>query len=426
MTVSYDTLLRDKLGGPIVNDKLWGLVTSVGEGDAYAYSHALLAIDWVSWRDFESREYDIASFRWAYMMLSDAHMPGGALETLFSNGRVCNGFRADLAAHPNITERLERDALRSRSALVREALAGNMKISEDAVAVLRKSKSKEVIGNLLSNSALDGEALRSLVAYARHIGMRGRDIAVRGCKNVSMPVDVVLGWADDATLRQYVLGSPVLPREELVQLLLEGVNDSLEVAARYAFEPWSNADGQIIDWYVNMWFRSAESSSRFHDNVGVERALSHPMAWGSTLERAYTRYGGDEKYGRGIVKGILRSPSCPDWVRWDVLARGNKSLIGDAVRESESVPPGFARALADNGYWDDAADCPNAPGDVLADAMEPIVNSYKWQGESSLARNTLGRLIASENMPPEVRRACARWSHESLWSVARDGFLGRA
>lgn len=426
MTVSYDTLLRDKLGGPIVNDKLWGLATSVGEGDAHAYGHALLAIDWVTWRDFESREYDIASFRWAYMMLSDAHMPGGALETLFSNGRVCNGFRADLAAHPNITERLERDALRSRSALVREALAGNMKISEDAVAVLRKSKSKEVIGNLLSNSALDGEALRSLVAYARRIGMRGRDIAVRGCKNVSMPVDVVLGWADDATLRQYVLGSPVLPREELVQLLLEGVNDSLEVAARYAFEPWSNADGQIIDWYVNMWFRSAESSSRFHDNVGVERALSHPRAWGSTLERAYTRYGGDEKYGRGIVKGILRSPSCPDWVRWDVLARGDKSLIGDAVRESESVPPGFARALADNGYWEEAADCPNAPGDVLADAVEPIVNSYKWQGESSLARNTLGRLIASENMPPEVRRECARWSNESLWSVARDGFLGRA
>lgn len=22
--------------------------------------------------------------------------------------------------------------------------------------------------------------------------------------------------------------------------------------------------------------------------------------------------------------------------------------------------------------------------------------------------------------------ACARWSHKSLWSVARDGFLGRA
>lgn len=426
MTVSYDTtLLRDKLGGPIVNDKLWGFVTSVCEGDAYAYSHALLAIDWVTWRDFESREYDKVRFRWVDTMLSGRRLPGGALETLFSNGRACNGFRADLAAHPNITERLERDALRSKSALVREALAGNTAISGDTVSVLRKSKSKAVIGNLLSNSALDGEALRDLVEYARRIGMGERAIATRGCKNVSMPVDVVLEWAGDATLRQYVLSSPVLPREELVQLLLEGVDDNLEVAARYAFERWSNADGQIIDWYVNMWFRSAESSSRFHDNVGVERALSHPRARRSTLERVYARYGGDGKYGRGMVKSILRSPSCPDWVRWDVLSRGDKNLIQDSARESGSVPHGFARALADNGYWEEAADCPNVPGDVLADAVEPIVNSYKWQGDSSLARHTLGCLFASENMPPEVRRECARWSHVSLWAVARDGFLGR-
>ena len=181
MTVSYDTtLLRDKLGGPIVNDNLWELVTSVGKSDAYAYSHALLAIDWVTWRDFESREYDKVRFRWADTMLSDRRLPGGALETLFSNGRACNGFRADLAAHPNITERLERDALRSKSALVREALAGNTAISGDTVSVLRKSKSKAVIGNLLSNSALDGEALRDLVEYARRIGMSGRAIATRG------------------------------------------------------------------------------------------------------------------------------------------------------------------------------------------------------------------------------------------------------
>ena len=427
MTVSYDTtLLRDKLGGPIVNGKLWGLVTSVGKGDAYAYGHALLAVDWLTWRDFESRKYAIAPFRWANMMLSDHHLPGGALETLFSNGRVCNGFRADLAAHPNITEQLERDALRGRGALVREALAGNTTISNNAVGVLRKLKSKKIIGNLLSNGALDGETLRELVGYARRIGMSERAIATRGCKNVSMPVDMVLEWADgDATLRQYVLGSPVLPGEELVQLLLEGVDDSVDVAARYAFEPWSNADGQIIDWYVNMCCRNVGSSSRHVGSAGVERALSHPKARRSTLERVYALHR-DEPYGGGIVKSILRSPSCPDWVRWDVLARGDKSLIGDAARESESVPPGYARALADNGYWEEAANCPNAPGDVLADAVEHIVNSYKWQGESSLARNTLGCLIASENMPPEVRREVAPWSKASLWAVARDGFLGRA
>ena len=424
MTVSYGMLLRDKLGDPIVHKNLWGFVTSVSKGDAYAYSHALLAIDWLTWRDFESQDYDVVSSRWAAMMLSDPHLPGGALETLFSNGRVCNGFRADVAAHSNITERLEQDALCSKSALVREALAGNTAISGDAVSVLRKSKSKAVIGNLLSNGALDGEALRELVVYARRIGMSERAIATRGCKNVSMQVDVVLEWAGDATLRQYVLGSPVLPKGELVQLLLEGISDSIDVAARYAFEPWSNADGQIIDWYVNMWCRNVGSSSRHAGSVGVERALSHPRAWRSTLERAYVLHR-DEPYGDGIVKSILRSVVCPDWVRWDVLARGDKSLIGDAARESESVPPGYARALADNGYWEEAADCSNAPGDVLAESVEHIVNSYKWQGESSLARHTLGCLIASENMPPEVRRELGRWSHVSLWAVARDGFLGR-
>lgn len=124
MTVSYGTLLRDKVGDPTVYKNLWELVTSVGEGDAHMYGEVLLALDWLSWRDFESREYDTAQFRWAYMMLSDRRLPGGALETLFSNGRVCNGFRASIAAHKNITERLERDALLSKSALVREALAG--------------------------------------------------------------------------------------------------------------------------------------------------------------------------------------------------------------------------------------------------------------------------------------------------------------
>lgn len=424
MTVSYGALLRDKVGNPTVYKNLWELVTSVGEGNAHMYGEVLLALDWLSWRDFESREYDKVRFRWADMMLSDSHLPGGALETLFSNGRVCNGFRADLAAHPNITERLERDALRSKSALVREALAGNTAISGDTVSVLRKSKSKAVIGNLLSNSALDGEALRDLVEYARRIGMGERAIATRCCKNVSMPVDVVLEWAGDATLRQYVLGSPVLPREELVRLLLEGVDDNLEVAARYAFEPWSNADGQIIDWYVNMWCRNVGSSSRHVGSVGVERALSHPRAWRSTLERAYALHR-DEPYGDGIVKSVLRSVSCPDWAWWDTLARRKFDLVRNAVRYAASVPHGYARALADTGRWEYAVACPGVPSDVLVDAVEGVLNEYEWRGEQTL-RNMLTDVIAHENMPPEVRRACARWSHKSLWSVARDGFLGRA
>lgn len=424
MSISYEALLRDKVGDPTVYKNLWELVTSVGEGDAHMYGEVLLALDWLSWRDFESREYDTAQFRWAYMMLSDRRLPGGALETLFSNGRVCNGFRADLAAHPNITERLERDALRSKSALVREALSENTAISDDTVSVLRKSKSKAVIGNLLSNSALDGEALRDLVGHARRIGMSERAIATRGCKNVSMPVDVVLEWAGDATLRQYVLGSPVLPREELVRLLLEGVDDSIDVAAMYAFEPWSNADGQIIDWYVNMWCRNVGSSSRHVGSVGVERALSHPRTWRNTLERAYALHR-DEPYGDGIVKSILRSVSCPDWAWWDTLARRKFDLIRNAVRYAASVPHGYARALADDGKWERAVACPGVPSDVLVDAVEGVINEREWRGEQTL-RNMLTDVMTHENMPPEVRRACARWSHKSLWSVARDGFLGRA
>ena len=246
----------------------------------------------------------------------------------------------------------------------------------------------------------------------------------RGWKNVSMPVDVVLEWAGDATLRQYVLGSPVLPREELVRLLLEGVDDSVDVAAMYAFEPWSNADGQIIDWYVNMWCRNVGSSSRHVGSVGVERALSHPRAWRSTLERAYALHR-DDPYGDGIVKSVLRSVSCPDWAWWDTLARRKFDLIRNAVRYAASVPHGFARALADDGKWECAVACPGVPSDVLVDVVEGVINECEWRGEQTL-RNMLTDVVTHENMPPEVRRACARWLHKSLRSVARDGFLGRA
>lgn len=353
MNVSYDALLRDKLGDPKVGDSLWRTVTNVGEGDAYAYGYALLSIDWATWRDFGSKEYSLVSARWAERMLRDRRLPGGTLETLFSNGSVCNGFRADVAAHPNITERLERDALRSRSGLVREALAGNAAISGDAVSVLRKSKSQEVIGNLLSNSSLDGETLRDLVGYARRIGMSERVIAARSCKNASMPVDVVLECGRDDFLRRYVLGSPVLQRGELVQLLLEGVDGRVDAAAAYAFVPESNADGRLIDWYVNMWCRNAGSLPRPFASAGIEHALAHPRAWSSTLERAYMCCGGGE-CGDGILKNILRSVSCPDWVKWDVLSRGNIGLIRIMVRDAASVPHGYARALADAGKWEEA------------------------------------------------------------------------
>lgn len=427
MSISYEALLRDKLGEPNISNHLWQTVTSVEAGDERAYGEALLTIDRMSWRDFKEQYYDAVASRWIGRMLSGPMLPGGALEALFSAEWASSQFREHVVAHQNITERLERDALQSSSRLVREALAGNPSISDDTVKAIRKSRSHSYIGKLLSNSALDGETLRDLIAWAKRIGMEKDSIAYYGCQNASMPVDVTLEWATgDQELRSYAMGSPVLPRDELVRLLLEGVgvDGSVDHAAGFAFERRSNADGALIDWYVNMWFQRAGSSARPPYRGGVACALSHPRAWGSTLERAYMLCG-DGKYGNEIVESILRSPSCPDWVRWDVLARGDERLIYVAATWCSNVPPGFVRALADRGYWWYAVSCANAPGDVLADAVEHIVNLYKWQGGSSLAEHQFGRFLASENMPPEVRRECARWSHVSLWAVARDGFLGR-
>lgn len=423
MSISYESFLRDSLGEPTVSDELWRAVTSVEAGDERAYGEALLTIDRLSWRDFKEQYYDAVASRWIGRMLSDTLLPGGALEVLFSAEWASSQFREHVVAHQNITERLERDALNSKSRLVRKALAGNPAISGDAVNVIRKSRSHYYIWKLLSNSGLDGETLRDLVAWARRIGMEKDGIACYGRQNASMPVDVVLEWATgDRELRSYAMGSPVLPRDELARLLLEGVDGSVDRAAGFAFERRSNADGALIDWYVNMWFRRAGSSVLPPYMGGVACALSHPRAWGSTLERAYMLCG-DGKYGNEIVESILRSPSCPDWVRRDVLARGDERLIHVAATWCSNVPPGFVRDLADRGYWWYAVSCANAPSSVLAEAVEPLVAEAK---DKRTRRSVLSDVITHANFPPEVRREVAPWSKASLWAVARDGFLGRA
>lgn len=134
---------------------------------------------------------------------------------------------------------------------------------------------------------------------------------------------------------------------------------------------------------------------------------------------------GDGKYGNEIVEGVLRSPSCPDWVRRDVLARGDERLIHVAATWCSNVPPGFVRALADRGYWWYAVSCANAPGDVLTDAVGPILDRLTVPEHHSTGR-ALSDVITHGNFPPEVRREVAPWSKASLWAVARDGFLGRA
>ena len=426
MADSLGVLMRDKLGGPTVGDELWQTVTSVEAGDERAYGEALLTIDQLSWRDFKEQYYDAVASRWIGRMLSDPLLPGGALEELFSAEWSSSQFREHVVSHQNITERLERDALNSKSRLVREALAGNPSISCDTVNAIRKSRSSSYVVKLLSNSALDGETLRDLVGHARRIGMSGDYIAYYGRENASMPVDVVLEWAAGSKeMRSHAMGSPVLPRDELVRLLLEGVDGSVDQAARFAFERRSNADGALIDWYVNMWFQRAGGSDRTPYRGGVVCALSHPRAWGSTLERAYVLCG-DGKYGNEIVENILRSPSCPDWVRWDVLARGDERLIYVAATWcSNNIPSGFVRALAERGYWWYAVSCVNAPGDVLTDAVGPILDRLTVPERHSTG-HALSNVITHSNFPTEVRREVAPWLKASLWSVARDGFLGRA
>lgn len=179
----------------------------------------------------------------------------------------------------------------------------------------------------------------------------------------------------------------------------------------------------MIDWYVREWVKHQTVESLQCSPVGgmtAQKAITHPRAWESTLERLYVCYGREDWWLRGVLVGAV---SCPDWVRRDVLARGDEWLIHVAATWCSNVPPGFARALADKGRWWDAVACLSAPSDVLVEAVEPLVAEAK---DKQSRRNVLSRVITHGNFPPEVRREVAPWLKTSLWAVARDGFLGRS
>ena len=328
MTVSYDTLFRDKLGEPTVGDRLWRAVTSVEAGDERAYGEALLTIDRMSWRDFEDRYYESVSSRWANRMVGDYHLPGGALETLFSARRVVAKFRAALVAHQNITEALARDAARSRSNLVREALSDNTAISSEAVSVLRQSKSRYVVGKLLSNSALGGQVLRECVGKARGLGMSEGEIAGCGRVNASMPEDVVLSWLSggDERARAEALSSPLCPRDDLWRYLTgECAHARSEGLDSRVFSGWSNADGSMVDYYASGVVADiVRGDTGLADERTLWLALQRPRAWGVTVEKVYTVV---EPTLRTLVN-VMRSPACPEWVWADALARSAR-LLGD-------------------------------------------------------------------------------------------------
>lgn len=158
--------------------------------------------------------------------------------------------------------------------------------------------------------------------------------------------------------------------------------------------------------------------------------LSHPRARATTLERLYARYGAVNWW---IPLTVAKAPSSPDWVRRDAIRRLTRDgLAGRVQVDYPSASPECARLLYDFGCFDAAADCENAPGDLLVDVLESkLREAPEVKGDSA---NNIPRFKANDaivtlshdNMPLEVRRECAHWFPGILWSIACDGFLVRA
>ena len=207
MSDSYARVLREIVGEPVVTGELWDTVTSVGEGDAGAYAEAIAAI---------TRACGVASVDGA---LRDESTPGAVLDVMVDRFERYSGFFKPIAAHPNITPRVEEYCLSKRRVALNESLAASAGVSAEAVEKLLRSKSRGVIGALLGNSSLSEEQLRRAEWRARSIGTPMWLMARDACKNRAMPVDVVLSWLSDEReelkARAYALKSPVVPRSVL-------------------------------------------------------------------------------------------------------------------------------------------------------------------------------------------------------------------
>ncbi len=425
MSDSYARVLREIVGEPVVTGELWDTVTSVGEGDAGAYAEAIAAI---------TRACGVAGVDGA---LRDESTPGAVLDVMVDRFERYSGFFKPIAAHPNITPRVEEYCLSKRRVALNESLAASAGVSAEAVEKLLRSKSRGVIGALLGNSSLSEDQLRRAEWRARSIGTPMWLMARDACKNRAMPVDVVLSWLSDEReelkARAYALKSPVVPRSVLWGWLTkEACCDAESSVAMSIFDECSNADGDMIDWFLSRWEKQArdELHRATRRRWVAEAALSHPRARATTLERLYARYGAISWWLRSTVE---KAPSCPDWVRQDAarrLAREDGVTVmrtGYPCASSESV-----RALYECGYLTVVAGCENAPGDLLAEVLRAKLRKAveaKGDGSNSAPRFTANDVIvplSHDNMPVDVRRECARWLPEVLWAVARDGFLGRA
>ena len=339
-------------------------------------------------------------------------------------------MRADIAAHRNVAERLEAVALRSGSHLVREALAGNPSVSGETIDVLRRSRSRYVVGKLLSNSALDGQVLRECVGKARGLGMREGEIAGHGRANPSIPEDVVLSWLSggDERARAEALSSPLCPRGDLWRYLTgEGANARSEGLDSRVFSGWSNADGSMVDYYASGVVADiVRGDTGLADERTLWLALHHPRAWGVTVEKIYTMV---EPTLRTLVN-VMRSPACPEWVWADALAcssrllalgNGNYFFVKDErVFDAAWLSDCHARRLLDAGlaYYAVFVACASQ-GTLTRVADFALAGQTTW-------RSLLSDVAAHQNTHPVLRRELVPWFPESLWLVARDGFLGRA
>lgn len=428
---SYSSVLRGALGEPwAVSDSLWRAVTSVEEGDEAAYGRALRQVGDMMRRCFLGARPNRVDRAWHTRFLRDARTPVAALELLFAAEWLDNNMRADIAAHRNIAERLEAVALRGGSHLVREALAGNPSVSGETIDVLRRSRSRYVVGKLLSNSALDGQVLRECVGKARGLGMSEGEIAGHGCVNASMPEDVVLSWLNggDERARAEALSSPLCPRGELWRYLTgEGANARSEGLDSRVFSGWSNADGSVVDYYASGVVAGVvRGDTGLADERTLRLALRHPRAWGVTVEKVYTVV---EPTLR-MLASVMASPACPEWVRADALARsvrllalgnGNYVFVRDEhVFDAAWLSDCHARQLLDAGLAYYAVFVACASSDTLT-----RVADFALAGPSAW-RSLLRDVAAHQNTHPVLRRELVRWFPESLWLVARDGFLGRA
>ena len=337
MSDSYARVLREIVGEPVVTGELWDTVTSVGEGDAGAYAEAIAAI---------TRACGVASVDGAFR---DESTPGAVLDVMVDRFERYSGFFKPIAAHPNITPRVEEYCLSKRRVALNESLAASAGVSAEAVEKLLRSKSRGVIGALLGNSSLSEEQLRRAEARAQEAGMYICYVVSSGKRNASMPVDLVESWltCSNEQARLEALESPVAPRNMLWERLTKDVRLDIDSSVGLSiFDEQSNADGDMIDWFLSRW----EGQDREVLQSNTQRrwwvagaVLSHPRARATTLERLYARYGSVNWW---IPLTLAKAPSCPDWVRRDAIRRlARDGLAGRVQVDYPSASPECAPAL---------------------------------------------------------------------------------